>query len=230
MAPTPGFRRRGVEYVPLDCQGAEQGNRRVVAGKIHFLDRGVLRPRNPNGNPFATDPRFAAWQKAIDGSDAIEKLRDLERTKTIDRNGRPYKLDQAFVRYLLKPEEIWARSYAQYVAARSTDAALKKELAGMVGVGRSYPLQWADEVFEPIALAIDSLFESLGWGRRGDPRPRPQRIDSADRRGAGSPSPARGEDRRARTRRPRRERRGFRPGRRRTDTGDPRPGIGEARR
>ena len=96
-------------------------------------------------------------------------------------------------KYLLSPQELWARSFAQWVALRGDDPALKSWLEQATNVpekqmgnklrfdreqhkyvnvpvevttppSRLYR-QWRQENFEPVAAAMDDLFESLGWSR-----------------------------------------------------------------
>jgi hypothetical protein len=67
---------------------------------------------------------------------------------------------------LTSADEIWARSFAQFVAMRSGDLTLMAELAELrTGSlrGMYYLLQWTDEDFRPIADEIEALFEELGW-------------------------------------------------------------------
>jgi hypothetical protein len=63
--------------------------------------------------------------------------------------------------YLTKPSEMFARAYFQWVAIRSGDQTLLKELHAHQGTGYA----WQDDDFEPIADAMDKLFGRLGWRR-----------------------------------------------------------------
>jgi hypothetical protein len=67
--------------------------------------------------------------------------------------------------YLLRPRELWERSYAQYVSFHSGDPALAREIAE-IRTRRDLlyiPYLWDDDDFEPIASAIDDHFQELGW-------------------------------------------------------------------
>lgn len=64
-------------------------------------------------------------------------------------------------RYFLKPEEIWARAYAQFIAERSTSPLMKKQLAAAVATHRDR--QWTTEDFAPIADAIEAMFKKFNW-------------------------------------------------------------------
>jgi hypothetical protein len=67
--------------------------------------------------------------------------------------------------YYLKPEEAYARAYSQYIATKSQDPTMLRELANMrtsdakAGIER----QWDEADFRPILQAFDKLFASLGW-------------------------------------------------------------------
>ena len=134
----------------------------------HFLDHKAL----GKDGKFATaeaDQQLAKWRTAVEASEAFKRLQEL-RTKdlveweTPEGEKRSIRISHAHVEYLLNVKELWARSYAQYIAHRSTSADLKAELATSIGFGRiSYPYQWEPEDFEPIADAFDELFKELGW-------------------------------------------------------------------
>lgn len=89
-----------------------------------------------------------------------------------DGTVREFKIEKAHVDYLMSPEETFARCYAQWVAWRSGDEVLLEQLARasdpglgstlVSGFTAGYPRQWGDEDFEPVADALDRLFERLG--------------------------------------------------------------------
>jgi hypothetical protein len=104
------------------------------------------------------------WWAAVEGSETYQSLRD--------RASRPSPV-RGYLTYLNKPDEIWARSYAQYIGSKSPEgSAIKRDLRTMQQRGRDAandPLlssdvaQWPDDDFQPIAEAIDELFGGLGW-------------------------------------------------------------------
>ena len=63
--------------------------------------------------------------------------------------------------------EIWARSYAQYVAIQSTDPKLTDGLEAIKSARSEnrldYLLHWEDNDFDPIAEAIERVFRRLRW-------------------------------------------------------------------
>lgn len=70
--------------------------------------------------------------------------------------------DKALLDYYLGADETWARAFAQYVAMKSGNPRLLRELDDLrrreAGVGT----QWTDEEFGPIMEAIDAILEELG--------------------------------------------------------------------
>jgi hypothetical protein len=69
---------------------------------------------------------FRQWRQAIEGSSSYQHLEaQLDAGKLSWRQA-------ALVRYLLLPREVWARSYAQYVAIHTDDARLNDELGAFL--------------------------------------------------------------------------------------------------
>lgn len=93
---------------------------------------------------------FASWRQIVGKSDAIAILEKLP----LPKKNRDY---------LLSHREIWARSYAQWVAVRSGDPVLIADLERRLAMTTGQ--QWAQKDFEPVAEAIDQIFERRGWLR-----------------------------------------------------------------
>jgi len=128
----------------------------------HYLDHHAL--GSVSGAFASASGELADLFDAIDASDAVQELRDLERRAPVAfpaAAGVLVILDRDDFSYLLEPEELFARSYAQYIAVRSADAALLEDL--LAGQGIVYPEQWKDRDFEAVAAAFDQLLEGLGW-------------------------------------------------------------------
>jgi hypothetical protein len=72
---------------------------------------------------------------------------------------------KSFIRgYLLSPEELWARAYAQFITIRSGDATLLQELNSARGEPDFNQFrQWSDTDFVPVAVQIERAFVKLGW-------------------------------------------------------------------
>ncbi len=116
----------------------------------HYIDAAVLRP----GQDYQSDAAHQAghelhdWQAAIAATDAVQELR-----RVLPR-GRART-------YYLSARELFARSFAQWVALRSGDSALMDEVRADLDAG--VPTQWTDDDFGAVADAFDTLFTGRGW-------------------------------------------------------------------
>ncbi len=135
------------------------------------------------------DPLLDEWRDATMNSPTVKVLGQWRNRG----EGSPLGVAADHIAYLLRSDEVWARSYAQYVALRSGDNEALAELRLMQrGVKRAtsgpiststrmntkplghepdpdtwdYPVVWQDDEFEPIAQAFDRLFVKLGWRKR----------------------------------------------------------------
>lgn len=139
----------------------------------HFLDHmGIGEP-----GKFASEssPLLGEWRQAAGMSRAMQTLVNksikpesyaVNVTVThssgqqLTYNAKP---SPDHLRYLLSDKEVWARSYAQYVATRSGNEAMLAQLAEQRKDQLYGERQWDDDDFQPIARAIDNLFQGLGW-------------------------------------------------------------------
>jgi hypothetical protein len=64
--------------------------------------------------------------------------------------------------YYLRPREIWARAYAQWIAVRSGDRTLLNQVKKLSASHYSWRV-WEEKDFEPVAREIDAMFEKRGW-------------------------------------------------------------------
>lgn len=71
-----------------------------------------------------------------------------------------YKIAPSHFTYLMKPREVWARAYTQYVAMKSRDTHVWAEFSRQ----RKNKLNgyWSDKSFEPIAKEVEKVLESQG--------------------------------------------------------------------
>ena len=105
----------------------------------------------------------------IKASQAVADLKALGASPTAqltqsDGTKVTYRVDRKYLRYLLRHDELWARSYAQYIAVKSGDTTLLKELAETRAEKNLYnQKQWSEDDFKPILKAMDALFTTLGW-------------------------------------------------------------------
>lgn len=134
----------------------------------HYLDDQSLRITQVLPTDKIT-PEIQAWRKTIADSEAVKTLQDWrskghEITITDPNTGqeRTGKVDATYIKYMLRHDELWARSYAQYIATRSGNPTMLAEISAI----RSSPYgvtQWADGDFVPIAEAIDEILRAAGW-------------------------------------------------------------------
>lgn len=107
---------------------------------------------------------------AIEASASVTQLRKASKSaygyRTEAGRKRRYDLSRfhPLLRYYLRPEELWARAYAQFVAVRSGDPLL----LGQIDAIRSQNdveswSQWSDDDFKKIKAALDEFFRSKGW-------------------------------------------------------------------
>lgn len=77
-----------------------------------------------------------------------------------------YKIEKQYIEYLLQNEELWARSYAQFITAKSAHPELQEQLSRLRDRpphSLYYWEQWDDEDFLPISAEIEAVFRQLGW-------------------------------------------------------------------
>jgi hypothetical protein len=138
----------------------------------HFLDFGALGGGRRFGSAYL--PLMDGWRTAVASSHTFHTLENMVRTGTADifQAEGPRRLmvleedELVALSRMLRMEELWACSYAQYIAIRSGHPALIQSLAALRTrtVGRVYyPRQWDADEFAPIATMIDSLMVSLRW-------------------------------------------------------------------
>lgn len=126
----------------------------------HFLDQQALDGGISFFHASANATRLAAWRTAVRNTEAVHSLARLQAQKRLT-------VDRRQLAYLLRIQEIWARSYAQYIALQSGDQELAQQLeALLIGQRRAtIPVmeQWEMDDFAPVADAMDRLFSDLGW-------------------------------------------------------------------
>jgi SPP1 gp7 family putative phage head morphogenesis protein len=142
----------------------------------HFLDAygvnvgGAIRGASASGSNEAA---IKEWRQAVVNSRATKELKGTYIKGSVpvtlpDGVKTTYPVDARYIQYVLGTDEQWARSYAQYVAVRSGDPTLLAQLNTVRDRHNGqvyYATQWADDDFEPIAAAFDTLFAQLGWRR-----------------------------------------------------------------
>jgi len=118
----------------------------------HLIDAFGLGRGDVTGAELRNSKELQGWFEAVKSSKTYQALS---------------KVQGSHANYLRGPSELWARSYAQYIARKSRDPALLAELDRMVNCSynNSYHAQWDEDDFEPIMGKIDALFRAKGWIR-----------------------------------------------------------------
>jgi SPP1 gp7 family putative phage head morphogenesis protein len=129
-------------------------------GHLLDCDSGV-----PMISRAALDPDLKDWRNAITQSIAYKRLSAAK--------SKPYRIApgggivdiSAALDYWLQPWELWARSYAQFIASRSSNIALRAQLADAIASPPipGLPVQWDPTDFVLIDKAIERLFRKKGW-------------------------------------------------------------------
>ena len=117
------------------------------------------------------------WRAAVRNSGAVQRLGRLwrftaERSQETRADGAldvvNYEAEKRYIEYLLQNEELWARSYAQFITVKSAHPALREQMDRLRErpVRRLYyGIQWDDGDFLPILAEIEAVFRQLGWMR-----------------------------------------------------------------
>lgn len=180
MNPNPTIRGNG-DYTPTNREiriNTNEDHPRLTAihETGHFIDNmglggGFFASENPQKKAL-----MGGVMGAIDSSRTMGKVRDMKANPSSythtanDKNLGEVSVppDHAYLDYLDRPREKFARAYSQWIADRSSYPALKKELADQQKVisdrGKNgYPYFWPSDDFEPIAKQFDTLFSDVGW-------------------------------------------------------------------
>ena len=137
--------------VEIVIKGSGSDKEMTIAHEIgHFLDHKGL-----SGKGMSSEDRSHAVGKIISA------LQDTETMRAPLRSAAQRAMNRVHINYWTRRREIWARAYAQYIANKSGDAAMRKQLTAMQE--KQYYGQWTDEEFLPVQNMIDELFQELGW-------------------------------------------------------------------
>lgn len=134
----------------------------------HYLDltyfKGKWEPKGDDSKRF-----FASWGPRIFARPEDGPLRQLAADarntptcrKLVALRPTVTRSSQETIEYLLRPQEIFARAYAQWIAMRSGDEHLMDALR--YTQEHADVMTWPDEEFAPIGEALDKLFAEHGW-------------------------------------------------------------------
>lgn len=118
----------------------------------HFIDHQAL----GNNTLWASvdSPLLEKWRSLVLESNAVQNLRTLVNNATT-------KDKKSYYRYFLSIKELWARSYAQYIAQKSSNPTLVSQLDKARKSEENR--QWSEDDFQPIMDEIDAIFKAKGW-------------------------------------------------------------------
>jgi hypothetical protein len=128
----------------------------------HYMDHHVL---PPVGELASQSAAFDPWRQAIAATAVASELLERALNPRIHLVQRPdgslgLTIDQAAdAVYYLQVHELFARSYAQWLIAKTGNEALLAQVARAVSF--HYPEQWPDDDFAAVSAALDSLLGDL---------------------------------------------------------------------
>ena len=134
----------------------------------HLLDHQAI--GMPGVFASVAHPRLAEWRKAIDLTRAVQKLEDLRDAESIpfrypDGVIRPFRVREK-AEELLKPWELFSRSYAQFIAEASDSAKLSSQIQGFMASANPssvMPRYWDEDDFREVSASLNRLIMELGW-------------------------------------------------------------------
>jgi len=151
------FYRKGGKATKIAISSYGDHKEFTLAHEIgHFIDLEGIGGKKA----FATESgAMSDIVKAMKGSDAINTINMALQSGGISPKARKY------ARYLLTEKEMWARAYSQWVAKKSGDGIMLKQLdqIRIDNEAIGLPSQWSDADFVPIADKIDARMGELGW-------------------------------------------------------------------
>jgi hypothetical protein len=144
--------------IRLDPRYEPQMMYAVVHEIGHWIDYGALDNGRQRGTGIALQGSMQGWWNAVKHSREVEGLYQVRGDKD----------DLEYIRkYLLSPQELWARSYAQYIGTKTQNAELLGTITEpMLSSGYERWSFWSDEEFALIGEQIEDLLKGLKWLRK----------------------------------------------------------------
>lgn len=132
----------------------------------HYLDLYALGEKGSiatKGNSIMDDFMTAANESA-----PVKYINEILKQNSIKINDIYVPLSDSFIeflKYLISPEELFARSYAQFIAGRSEDSLMAEQLQKAINEDskKLYSIQWKTEDFKDIETEIEKIFIKKGW-------------------------------------------------------------------
>jgi hypothetical protein len=113
---------------------------------------------------------FKHWFDAVQKSEYYKKLSRVRSAGYINvsnKNGKKVRVNFTnneinYVIYLMKPQELFARAYAQWLDTLTDNASYKAEFSSDKLLFHGLK-QWEDDDFVPVGNEISNLFKRKGW-------------------------------------------------------------------
>lgn len=122
----------------------------------HFLDSSGIKPRWSSSSQSGFNRIVFSAKKSNWWSGFYKRVDDF--SSALDRR---FSFSHKYLNYIRNDKEILARAYAQFIAIESGDPILLAQLRAMQA--ETFPVQWTDEDFAPIADEFRRLFIEQGW-------------------------------------------------------------------
>ena len=108
------------------------------------------------------------FMTAANESAPVKYINEILKQNSIKINDIYVPLSDSFIeflKYLISPEELFARSYAQFIAGRSEDSLMAEQLQKAINEDskKLYSIQWKTEDFKDIETEIEKIFIKKGW-------------------------------------------------------------------
>lgn len=130
----------------------------VVHEMGHEVDHRLFGRGNMLGTQME-NPELGGLMKAIGDSPEIKAIEAMK----FPGQSKAAKESRKYKRYLLNPEEQFARAYSQWIGERSGRTKYGTAIAKWRSSG--WESQWSAETFAPIAGEFEKLFKKKGWLR-----------------------------------------------------------------
>ncbi len=167
-------RQRGGAPLRIEiAEGADYPELTAIHEVAHYLDDCGLSATE--GWASEVDPRLEPLRQAWENTEAVRALRiglETEKMTAVLPNGETFEFpllpeERENCRYYLQGRELFARSYAQYIAAKSQNRVLLGQVRRRRESveGRFYHVQWTANDFRAVAKVFDTLWKELGWLR-----------------------------------------------------------------
>jgi len=126
----------------------------------HFIDLDGIGTKGKFSSRLG---EITGWKNAVTNSQAYQDLKKLKAAGSVDINGVIRPVNKKYLKYTLTDEELFARSFSQYISTKSGDTILLRQLEKIRLDPKYGAIQWSDSDFDPILKAFDLYFKSIGW-------------------------------------------------------------------